>query len=578
MRTYAVLRSLLRLMARRDLRIRGDMAASAAIEALGIGLGVAGPYLLKLVVDRLSAGAVEPVSLTVLIAAFVLAWSGTNLTSSVKYVFTTRIINAIARRLTEQAMAGHLPVVARDREADSGRLLGMLERLPYSLQLVVDGLLGRAAPLLIQVAISLAVVATLVPPLYVALMAAMLAGYFAATRLSARRFNDQAQATNQATASVSQTLGDILRNARRVVFNGNVDAEVRHVGRDSLARQAASERLAWLLVRTSAAQYVVVGGGLVLMLALSGLDTARGALTVGDFVLLQAYAFRLALPLGGLGFIIRQAGVAIVNSGEVLALAGPGARLPSGAAARESAAAIDLDGVGYRYGETWVLRDIRARIAAGSFVVVVGPNGAGKSTLARLIAGLLAPAEGRVRIDGVDVMAIAEPERHGHVLYVPQFIGLFNRSLGDNALYPPARQSQAELRAVLEDWRFYEDGRPVDFALPVGEQGERLSGGQVQKLELARLMGVNAPAIILDETTSSLDAPAETRAIHALKARHAARTTLILITHRLGLAREADQVFFMHEGRLTAGRHDELLARDITYRLFCDDGTGTAAK
>lgn len=579
MPTFAVLKALMRLMAGRVLGVRADAAASAGIEALGIGLGVAGPYLLKLVVDRLSAGAVDPAPMVLLIAAFVLAWSGTNLTSSVKYVFSTRIINALARRLTERAVANHLPVVAREREADSGKLLGMLERLPYSLQLVVDGLLGRAAPLLIQVVVSLAVVATLVPWSYVALMTAMLAGYFGVTRLSARRFSDQAQATNAATGAVSQTLGDVLRNARRVVFNGNLDAEVRQVAEGGALRQAAAETLAWLLVRTASAQYVVVGGGLVLMLSLSAFDVSRGVLTVGDFVLLQAYAFRLALPLGGLGFIIRQAGVSIVNIGEVLALtrdAPSDAPVAKPAAAPPAPAAIALEGIGFRYGEDWVLRDVTARIAPGSFVVVVGSNGAGKSTLARIAAGLLDASEGRVLVDGVDMGAIAPAKRHRHVLYVPQFIGLFNRSLGENALYPPTRHGEVELRALLEDWRFYADGRPVDFALTVGEQGERLSGGQIQKLELARLMGVGAPAIILDETTSSLDAPAEKRAVDALRAQHGGRTTLILITHRLGMAREADQVFFMHEGRLRAGNHDGLLADEITYRVFCAGERETA--
>ncbi|GAD58278.1 MULTISPECIES: ATP-binding cassette domain-containing protein [Brevundimonas] len=575
MSTFAVLRTLLGLMLSRGLRLRGDVAGSTAVEAVGIGLGVLGPYLLKLVVDRLAAGTIDPLPFVLLIAAFVLAWSGTNLTSAVKYVFTTRIINTLARRLTERAIASHLPVVAREREADSGQLLGMLERVPYNLQLIVDGILGRAAPMLIQVVISLVVIATLVPLIYVALMAAVLGGYFVATRLSARPFQAQAQAANQAMAAVSGTLGDILRNARRVVFNGNLAAEVQAVSHIAHERQAASVRLAWLLVATAAAQYLVVGGGLILLLGLGGLDAARGQISVGDFVLLQAYAFRLAVPLGGLGFIFRQASVAFANIKDVLALGGPalGATAPvAPPSPPEAAAAIELDGVGYRYGSERVLRDVAARIAAGSFVLLVGPNGAGKSTLARLIAGLLEPAEGVIRIDGADMAAIAEPERHRRVLYVPQFIGLFNRSLGENALYPPTRQGESDLRALLEEWRFYADGRPVDFGLAVGEQGERLSGGQVQKLELARLMGVRSPAIILDETTSSLDAPAERKAVRALRERHRDRTTLILITHRLGLAGEADQVLFVHEGHLAAGSHADLMAGDVTYRAFCAMG------
>ncbi len=212
---------------------------------------------------------------------------------------------------------------------------------------MVDGLISRAASLIIHVVASLVVVATLVPPLYVALLAAVLVGYFLASRLTAKRFQAQAQATNRSAASVSQLLGDILRNARRVVFNGNLAAEVDRVAILGRARQNEASRLALLLFGTTLGQYVVFGAGLVVILILGGLDVGRGRLTVGDFVLLQAYAFRLALPLGGLGFIIRQAGVAIENIAEVLDLAkasGPGTLNPPAAIqAPPRAAAIRLE-------------------------------------------------------------------------------------------------------------------------------------------------------------------------------------------------------------------------------------------
>lgn len=583
MSTLKVILALTRLTFDRRLKARGDAAAGILLDLAGVGLGVLGPYLLKLLVDQLTAGSADLWTLAPLVAAFVLAWSGTTPLSAARYIFTTRQLGALSRHLTERTMAHHLPQVARNRDADSGESLGLLERLPFSLQIVVDGLISRAASLLIQVAASLVVVATLVPPLYVALLAVVLIGYFLVSRLTAAQFQAQAQATNRAAGSVSQLLGDILRNARRVVFNGNLDGEVGHVAVIGLERQRQASRLALLLFGTSLGHYVVVGAGLVAILTLGGLDVGRGRLTVGDFVLLQAYAFRLALPLGGLGFMIRQAGVAVANISDVLALAGvstPAAtdlppRTPSASAPH--AASIRLDALSYAYGDQTVLKDADAEIVAGSFVVIAGPNGAGKSTLARLMAGLLDPSHGRVLVDGADMAAAPIEDRHRRVLYVPQFVSLFNRSLRDNALYPPTRQSEAELAALLATWGFYEGGRPIDFDQAVGEQGERLSGGQIQKLELARLLGVPAPAIILDETTSSLDAPSEQRTIDALRARHRGRTTLILITHRPGLLGEADQVLFLRGGRLTAGRHADLFASTPDYRVFWSEGRRASA-
>ena len=198
--------------------------------------------------------------------------------------------------------------------------------------------------------------------------------------------------------------------------------------------------------------------------------------------------------------------------------------------------------------------------------MIVGANGSGKSTLAQLIAGLLAPTRGTVRVGGVDLASVPPAVRHKVVLYVPQFIGLFNRSIADNALYPPTRYTDVELRQLLDAWQFHEPGRAIDLASLVGEQGERLSGGQIQKLELARIAGIEAPAIILDESTSALDPSGEEIVIATLRKRFAGKTTLVMITHRPTVAEAADQVLFVRSGRLLrAGRHADLLRDSGVY-------------
>lgn len=127
----------------------------------------------------------------------------------------------------------------------------------------------------------------------------------------------------------------------------------------------------------------------------------------------------------------------------------------------------------------------------------------------------------------------------------------------------------AELASLLDDWGFNESGWPIDLDLSVGEQGARPSGGQIQKLELARLAGVHGPVVILDEATSALDLPSEARAIRMLRERYRRSTTLILITHRVGIVREADQVLFLEGGLLTAGSHETLRRESLAYSRFC---------
>ncbi|GJL91256.1 ATP-binding cassette domain-containing protein [Hyphococcus sp.] len=557
------------MIGRPSLGARRDAAFAIGIELANVALGVSAPVLLKLAVDGLTAESAPFGMIVFFVLGFVIAWTATNAMTALKYTFTIRIIDKLARRITVDAARDQLPAIARKREGDSARLQGVLDRLPFSLQIVIDGLLWRAAPLIVQTLISLAIIAALAPPRYVAIMTFVLGAYLVATRHGAARFQETARSAHEAGAAQAQTLGDVLRNARRVVFNGNLSAELDTIGACIAERRRANEAVSRLIAMTATLQSAVLGVGLSVLLILAAADASVGRLTVGDFVLLQAYAFRLALPLGGFGYVLRQAGVAIANLSEALELGGaelaePQLLLPEPA----GLAAIALDGVGFRYGEEWVLRGASALIAPGTFVVLVGSNGSGKSTLAQIIAGLIEPDEGAVLINDQRIRDIDLDERHRLVLYAPQNINLFNRTLRENALYPPTRASEAELSALLADWGFYESGRPIDLDLAVGEQGARLSGGQTQKLELARLAGIQAPAVILDETTSALDLASEERAIQTLRRRFCGRTTLILITHHLALAREADQVLFLRRGCLMTGHHEILLRDFPPYKQF----------
>ena len=568
-----MIRRLVAMIGRPSLSARRDAASAIAIELANVALGVSAPVLLKLAVDALTAGT-GPLGLIMLyVAGFVIAWTATNAMTALKYTFTIRIIDKLARRIALDTVQAQLPTLARKRESDSARLQGVLERLPFSLQIVIDGLLWRMAPLIAQTLISLAIVAALAPPSYVAMMGAALGLYIIATGHGAGRFQEAARTAHEAAACQAQTVGDILRSARRVVFNGNLAAESDRIGEALAARRAANEAVSRLIAATATLQSTVLAAGLSVLLCLATTVVVAGRLTVGDFVLLQAYAFRLALPLGGFGYVIRQAGVSIANIREALELGGgiPDKHLLP-ASVRAGPAAIELDDVGFRYGEEWVLRGASAWIPPGAFALLVGPNGSGKSTLAQIIAGIIEPEEGAVSIDGRPLHEIEPDERHWLVLYAPQSIGLFNRTLRDNALYPPTLVAEAELASLLDEWRFYESGRPIDLDLAVGEQGARLSGGQMQKLELARLAGVSAPVVILDETTSALDRTSEARAIRTLKERYRDRTTLILITHRVALAPEADVVLFLENGVLEAGRHETLLRECPGYERLCSLG------
>jgi ABC-type multidrug transport system fused ATPase/permease subunit len=557
-------------MAGKGAGLRADITKGALLEIAEIVLAVSGPYVLKMLVDTLSAGGSDPLHLISLVSLFVVAWAVGSVTSMWRMVYSSRVIDGLTRQLATAAIQSRLPEAASVRDGDSGRMLGLIERLPYSLQVVVDGVIWRALPLLLQLLGSLAIIAGLIPFHYVAILGLVLGGFVAVTWFGAVRHEQNAGAANAVTGAVSHMIGDVLRNARRVILNGALKVEIAGINAQFNAKRHANEQMMWSLMTMSVFQYGVVGLGLLLLLTMGGLDVVSQRMTVGEFVLLQAYAFRLALPLSGLGFTLSQAAISLANIGDVFDLSVPTTEPASDPLTVKSPASIALRNVSFQYGPDLPgVHGITADIVPGSFVVIVGANGSGKSTLAQLLAGILEASEGSVLINGREMNTVARADRHRHVLYVPQFIGLFNRTLGANAMYPPSMQSQSDIGELLRGWRFYEADREINFGAPVGEHGERLSGGQIQKLELARLTGVRVPAVILDESTSALDPTSEVEITESLRRAYGTRTTLIMITHEQRLAEAADEVLFMSGGKLIAkGSHNELFLENSGYALL----------
>jgi ATP-binding cassette, subfamily B, bacterial len=567
-----VLASVLRCIWTGPSPIRRAVAIVAAIELANIGLGVVGPFLLKSVIDGFTIDRVsQPYALT-LVVLFVATWAVAGMLSSWRLVHSTGLIDYLAATMIGDALRGELPRSACTRERDSGQTLGVLERLPFSLLVVVDGILWRVLPLAVQILISVSVLAGLVPWHFSVLLFGVLIGHGALSLYSAQRHRDHSDRANWAASVLSGTVGDLLRNARRVVFNGAIKQELDLVASVALDKSQANHRMTWSLVRSTFLQFGWIGLGLASLLAV-GADAVLGnIMTVGDFVMLETYAFRLAVPLSSVGFILSQSSSALSTIGDALSLGAPERKPGARASDRPSPgpASVQLGDVSFRYpGSSFGIERVSVDLKPGSFNVIVGPNGSGKSTLAQLIAGVLPPERGVVRIGDCDLGGVTPEERHRWVLYVPQFIGLLNRPLGANALYPPTDLSANDLSALLLRWRFYADDREVDLQLHVGEHGGRLSGGQIQKLELARLVGVKVPVLVLDESTSALDPASEASILMELFGRHCSDTTIVVVTHRRMIAQKADSVLFMCGGRLVGqGQHEGLMASSPEYVHF----------
>ncbi|OYX04065.1 MAG: hypothetical protein B7Z12_07905 [Caulobacter vibrioides] len=439
---------------------------------------------------------------------------------------------------------------------------GLLERMPYSLGVVLDGLIWRTGPLVLQLALSLAVIGQMMGAGYVVGFLALAVGFVGVSWLGFQRQIRVARVHNENLAQSSQRLGDVLKNARRVVSNGAIPHEVKGVEETFDLRERSEAGVNGSLSQLSGMQWLVMALALGAVMAMGGRDVLLGRITTGDFVLLQAYAIRLSLPLSTVAFVLSQSASALATLSEVLGLQGsvPAPILPP---RQPKPATVTVDGVSFSYGPGRAqLQDISVDFPAGSISVIVGANGSGKSTLAQLIAGQLVPDHGRIFAYTGRSATDCPTAAAGSVLYIPQRTSLFNRTLRSNLLYPPTQLRDTDALVHLQAWGFQSDGRAIDLDLPVGEGGSALSGGQVQKVELARLLGMRASCLILDEATSALDPVSEGRVMADLVATHGSRTTLIFVSHRVEMAERADQVVWMDGGRVMAvGSHSDLIQR-----------------
>ncbi|MCY4111168.1 MAG: ABC transporter ATP-binding protein, partial [Chloroflexi bacterium] len=284
------------------------------------------------------------------------------------------------------------------------------------------------------------------------------------------------------------------------------------------------------------------------------------------------YFARLIPPTQQLGFVVQRIAIAIASGGRVFELLDEPVRIaspPDGHAPDRVDGRVEIDGVNLAYGRREpVLRDVSAEVPAGSIIGIVGPTGSGKSSLVQLIPRYYDATAGTVRLDGVDVRQFDLATLRRQVAIVPQDAMLFSDTVRNNIAFGDPAADTDRIVAAARDAQaldFIED-LPEGFDTVVGERGVGLSGGQRQRVTIARALLTEAPVLILDDATASVDTDTERRIQDALRSRSQGRTTFV-ISQRVSSVESADQILVIEDGRVTdRGTHDELAARPGFYR------------
>ncbi len=372
------------------------------------------------------------------------------------------------------------------------------------------------------------------------------------------------------TLTVGRSVDSLLNYETVKYFNAEARETARYADtarRYAEAAVTSENSLAWLNIGQSAITNVMMAAAM----ALTVWGWGRGLFSTGDVVLVNTLLTQLFRPLDLLGMVYRTIRQGVIDMAAMFALIDT----PADVVDREGAlplavegGAVTFDHVRFGYdADRLILDDVSFAVPAGATLAIVGPSGSGKSTIARLLFRFFDVTDGRVLIDGQDVRGVTQASLRAAIGIVPQDTVLFNDSIGYNIAYGRADADDAAMRAAAHGAAIgsFIESLPQGYATPVGERGLKLSGGEKQRVAIARTLLKNPPILILDEATSALDSRTEAEIMATLDGIARSRTTII-IAHRLSTIVSADQILVLESGRVVeAGDHHSLLARGGLY-------------
>jgi ABC-type transport system involved in Fe-S cluster assembly fused permease/ATPase subunit len=497
-------------------------------------------YTLKYAVDRMSGGDRGAATLVILlVVGYAAARFGTTLFDNLRNAVFERVGQDATRRLSA-AVFRHLHGLSLrfHLERRTGAVTKVVERGTKSIDTMLYFLLFNIAPTVLELALVLGIFGRSFGWPMVVATAVMVVGYIAFTRMVTDWRNAlRTQMNDLDTGAVAHAV-DSLLNFETVKYFGAEEREAQRYDRAVAAYARAATKsensLAWLNVGQALITNLMLGGGM----AFVAWRWSRGQASAGDVVFVSTLLAQLFRPLDLLGMVYRTIRQGAIDMGAMFSLIDTPADVvdaPGAQALVVGRGHLRFEDVrfGYDAGRP-ILEGIDLDVPAGSTLAIVGPSGAGKSTLARLMYRFYDLTSGRITIDGQDIATVTQASLRAAIGIVPQDTVLFNDTVGYNIAYGREGAGQAEVEAAARGAAIagFIERQPDGYATRVGERGLKLSGGEKQRVAIARTLLKNPPILILDEATSALDSRTEAEILDTLEAIERGRTTVV-IAHRL---------------------------------------------